>query len=269
MSQDIHDSGKQGELPPAPATEIAPLLLVTGALGGVGRAVAAAALAEGWRVAAVSRRSSEQGDHAASERYLAIAADVSTAAGATTAFEQASAHFGEAPSRLCHAAGNVRLGAIERSTEEQWRQVMAANLDSAYFTLRAYAQARGEQTSGAAVLFSSVAARIGTPNHAAVAAAKAGVEGLVRALAADWSPRGWRINALALGLTETPMTEAFTRNERMRQGVTAQYPLARLGESGEVARWALRLLDSSSWVTGQILPVDGGFSAVRPLVKVV
>ena len=245
---------------------VAPLLLVTGALGGVGRAVVAAALAEGWRVAAVSRRSSEDG--ATTESYLAITADVSTAVGATAAFEQASAHFGEPPALLCHAAGNVKLGAIERSSEEQWRQVMAANLDSAYFTLRAYAQARGDKAVGAAVLFSSVAARIGTPNHAAVAAAKAGVEGLVRALAADWSPRGWRINALALGLTETPMTESFTRNERMRQGVTAQYPLARLGEASEVARWALRLLDASSWVTGQILPVDGGFSAVRPLVKV-
>lgn len=246
--------------------DIAPLLLVTGALGGVGRAVVTAALAAGWRVAAVSRRSSENG--VSTERHLAIAADVSTAAGATAAFEQASAHFGEPPALLCHAAGNVKLGAIERSSEEQWRQVMAANLDSAYFTLRAYAQARGDKTGGAAVLFSSVAARIGTPNHAAVAAAKAGVEGLVRALAADWSPRGWRINALALGLTDTPMTEAFTRNERMRQGVTAQYPLARLGEAGEVARWALRLLDERSWVTGQVLPVDGGFTAVRPLVKV-
>lgn len=250
-------------------SESAPLLLVTGASGGVGGAVVSAALDGGWRVAAVSRRGSAQGAPVDHGRYLAIAADVSTAAGAAAAFEQASAHFGEAPSRLCHAAGSVRLGAIERSSEEEWRQVMAANLDSAYFTLRAYAKTRGEQPGGAAVLFSSVAARIGTPNHAAVAAAKAGVEGLVRALAADWSPRGWRINALALGLTETPMTEAFTRSERMRQGVTAQYPLARLGKAGEVARWALRLLDAGSWVTGQVLPVDGGFSAVRPLVKVV
>lgn len=249
-----------------PKTE-APLLLVTGALGGVGGAVVGAALAAGWRVAGVSRRAAEARPGSEGERYLAITADVSTATGATAAFEQAAAHFGEPPALLCHAAGNVKLGAIERSSEEQWRQVMAANLDSAYFTLRAYAQVRGDRSGGAAVLFSSVAARIGTPNHAAVAAAKAGVEGLVRALAADWSPRGWRIDALALGLTETPMTEAFTRNERMRQGVTVQYPLARLGAATEVARWALQLLDASGWVTGQVLPVDGGFSSVRPLVK--
>ncbi len=243
-----------------------PLLLVTGARGGVGDAVVRVALARGWRVAAVSRRAAESAESSAQQ--LDVVADVSTAAGAQAAFDAARSHFGEAPSLLCHAAGNVRLGAIERSTEEQWRQVMAGNLDSAYFTLRAYAQARGESLQGAAVLFSSVAAGMGTPNHAAVAAAKAGVEGLVRALAADWSPRGWRINALALGLTETPMTESFTRSERSRAGVTVQYPLARLGRADEVAAWALQLLDVEGWMTGQILALDGGFSAVRPLVRV-
>lgn len=243
-----------------------PVLLVTGALGGVGRAVVVAALARGWRVAAVSRREAEGAQ--ATDHQLDIVADVSTAAGAKAAFEAARNHFGEVPSLLCHAAGNVRLGAIERSTEEQWRQVMAANLDSAYFTLRAYAQARGELPQGAAVVFSSVAAGMGTPNHVAVAAAKAGVEGMVRALAADWAPRGWRINGLALGLTETPMTEGFTRNERMRAGVTVQYPLARLGRADEVAAWTLQLLDADGWMTGQILSLDGGFSAVRPLVRV-
>ncbi len=244
----------------------APLLLVTGARGGVGAAVVTAALARGWRVAVVSRRSASA--PVATAQQLDVTADVSTGAGAAAAFDAARSHFGEAPSLLCHAAGNVRLGAIERSTEDQWRQVMAANLESAYFTLRAYAQARAELPQGAAVLFSSVAAGMGTPNHAAVAAAKAGVEGLVRALAADWSPRGWRINALALGLTETPMTEGFTRNDRMRAGVTVQYPLARLGRADEVAAWALQLLDADGWMTGQILALDGGFSAVRPLVRV-
>lgn len=242
-----------------------PLLLVTGARGGVGRAVVTAAIARGWRVGAVSRRDVES--EQSNDQLLHVVADVSTAAGAQAAFDAVRNQFGEAPSLLCHAAGNVRLSAIERSTEEQWRQVMAANLDSAYFTLRAFAQTRGELAQGAVVMFSSVAAGMGTPNHAAVAAAKGGVEGLVRALAADWAPRGWRINALALGLTETPMTEGFTRNDRMRVGVTIQYPLARLGRVDEVAAWALQLLDADSWMTGQILALDGGFSAVRPLVR--
>lgn len=251
------------ETPDQAEPRLPPLLLVTGAAGGIGSAVRRLALERGWRLASVSRR--PLAPMAAEE--LLIGADVSTAAGAEQAMAAVQARFDAAPSRLCHAAGNVRLATLERCSETQWREVMAANLDSAYFTLQAWARARGEQAGGAAVLFSSVAARVGTPNHAAVAAAKAGVEGLVRALAADWAPRSRRINALALGLTETPMTEAFTRGERSRLGVTAQYPLGRLGQPAEVADWALRLLDAEGWVTGQVLSLDGGFSAVRPLVR--
>lgn len=241
----------------------APLILVTGASGGIATAVRQRTLRLGWRVAAVSRGTLEN----LAPGELAITADVSTADGARSAMEAAQAHFGEVPSRLCLAAGNVRLGAIERMAEEPWRQVLAGNLDTAWYTLQAWSRSRGDLPGGSAVLFSSVAARTGTPNHAAVAAAKAGLEGLVRALAADWAPRGRRVNALALGLTDTPMTAAFTRGERARLAVTAQYPLQRTGQPEEVAEWAVRLLDEDSWMTGQILPVDGGFSAIRPLVK--
>ena len=240
-----------------------PLLLVTGASGGIGTAVRRLAAARGWRLASVARRTVEP---LARDEY-AVVADVSASAGATAAIDAVRAHFGEVPSLLCHAAGNVRLGAIERASDEHWREVLSGNLDSAWFTLQAWARARAESPGGSAIVFSSVAARVGTPNHAAVAAGKAGVEGLVRALAADWAPRGRRINALALGLTETPMTEAFTRGERSRQGVTAQYPLGRLGRADEAADWALRLLDPEAWMTGQILALDGGFSAIRPLVR--
>ena len=236
---------------------------MTGASGGIGLAVRQLAAMRGWRLGSVARSAIEP----LGPYEFALVADVSTAAGAAAALDAVCAHFGEPPSRLCHAAGNVRLGSIERTSDEQWRQVLSANLDSTWFTLQAWSRARGEVEGGSAVVFSSVAARIGTPNHAAVATAKAGVDGLVRALAADWSGRGRRINALALGLTETPMTEAFTRGERSRQGVTAQYPLGRLGRADEVAGWALRLLDADSWVTGQVIALDGGFSAIRPLVR--
>lgn len=244
--------------------ESEPLLLITGAQGGIGGEVARQALEAGWSVVRVSRRSAASPE--AGARALDVVADVSRAEGAEAAYAEALAHFGRSPTHVCHAAGAVRLGAIERVSDEHWREVMAANLDSSFHTLRAHG--RANPGAGAAVVFSSVAARMGTPSHAAVAAAKAGIEGLVRALAADWSARGLRINALALGLTETPMTESFTRSERSRAGVVAQYPLGRLGQVQEVAAAALYLLGpAAGWVTGQVLPVDGGFSAVRPLVR--
>lgn len=256
------------QLMPTVATASVPLVMVTGAQGGIGSAVQRLALARGWRVAAVSRRVvGAAPDEAADGQWLSVQADVSTAAGAEAAFVAAHAHFGYWPQHLCLAAGAVRLGAIERFSEAAYREVLAANLDACWYPLQAWAKLRGAEPGGAALLFSSVAAQMGTPNHAAVAAAKGALEGLVRGLAADWAPRGWRINAVALGLHETPMTEAFTKGDRQRQAVTAQYPLSRLGRAAEAAAWALQLLDAESWVTGQVLALDGGFTRIRPLVR--
>jgi NAD(P)-dependent dehydrogenase (short-subunit alcohol dehydrogenase family) len=238
------------------------VLLVTGASGGIGRAVLAGARASGLPCVAVARRALPE---TAAERV--VQADVSTAAGAEQALAATVAHFGRAPSLLCHAAGAARLGTLERTSDEDWDALRRSNLDSAFFTLRAWRRCMG-RTPGAAVLFSSAAARMGTTSHVAVAAAKAGVEGLVRAAAADLAAHGGRVNALALALVDTPLSAAWLGSERARQSVAAQYPLGRYGEAGEVAAQALWLLSrSSTWITGQVLPVDGGFSAIRPLVR--
>ncbi len=240
-------------------------ILITGGSGGIAAAIAAKAFAAGARVLRVSRSATPDGE--SPDDW--ICADVSTEEGAREAVHTATQRLGAPPSRLVHAAGNIRLGAPERVSAQAWREVMSANLDSAFFTLKAWLDAlRGVDAGGAAVLFSSAAARIGTPNHAAVAAAKGGIEALVRSLAADVSSRGVRLNALAPGMTETPMTRAFMASERSRQSVAAQYPLGRPGQPDDLAAAALWLLgDESEWITGQILGVDGGFSAVRPLVR--
>lgn len=242
----------------------APVLLITGAAGGIGSALRHLAAQRGLRLALVSRRPLQPG-HAGE---FCVQADVSTAEGATQALEQTVRHFGEAPALLCHAAGAVRLGAIERTSDEQLRLLMAANFDSAWFTLKAWSGSLGQTPRAAALVFSSAAAQLGTVNHAALAASKAALEGLVRSLAADWGARQWRINALALGMTETPMTQGFTQSESSRKAVSAQYPLGRLGQPSEVAEWALKLLDVDGWMTGQVIRLDGGFSAVRPVVRV-
>jgi NAD(P)-dependent dehydrogenase (short-subunit alcohol dehydrogenase family) len=238
------------------------LLLVTGASGGIGQAVLASARASGLTCVAVARRVLPE-----TAAELVLQADVSTPAGAEQALAATTARFGRTPTLLCHAAGAARMGALERTGDADWEMLRRANLDSSFFTLRAWRRGLG-RTPGAALLFSSVAARIGTPAHAAVAAVKAGVEGLVRGAAADLAAQGGRINALALALVETPLSAAWLGSERARQSIAAQYPLGRYGEAGEVAAQALWLLSrSSAWITGQVLPVDGGFSAIRPLVR--
>jgi NAD(P)-dependent dehydrogenase (short-subunit alcohol dehydrogenase family) len=118
------------------------------------------------------------------------------------------------------------------------------------------------------VLVSSAAARIGTPNHEAVAAAKAGVEGLVRAAAATYAPNGIRINAVAPGIMTTPATNSLLASPAMRDMAARQYPLPGIGSPEELADLMAWLLsDAATRVTGQVWSLDGGFAAIRPLVK--
>ncbi len=241
-------------------------ILITGASGGVGQALAARLRGSDWRLALVTRDphklSAVDGDHL-------ITADVSTVAGAADAVAQAQSHFGTAPGYLAHCVGSTLIAPLARVREAQYREVMATNLDSAFFTLQAFLGAlTAAKKTGAVVVFSSVVAGMGVANHAAIAAAKGGLEALVRSLAADYSGAGIRINAVAPGLMRSPMTARMLGNEAVEKQIAAQYPLGRFGDADEGASAAAWLLsEQSTWITGQVIHLDGGFSAVRPYVK--
>jgi NAD(P)-dependent dehydrogenase (short-subunit alcohol dehydrogenase family) len=127
---------------------------------------------------------------------------------------------------------------------------------------------REARQPGAAVLVSSVVARIGVANHEAIAVAKAGVESLVRSAAATYAPSRIRINGVAPGIMDTPATAKIIGNEVSRGGAAKQYPLPGIGDPADLARLMAWLLsDQARWVTGQVWAMDGGFSSVRPLVK--
>ena len=124
------------------------------------------------------------------------------------------------------------------------------------------------QGGGAAVFASSVVARIGVANHEAIAAAKGGVEALVRSAAATYAAQGVRVNAVAPGMTETPMTSGMLKMPAMREGAARQYPLGGVQTADQVADVMAWLLgDGAARLTGQVIAVDGGFTTVRPLVK--
>jgi NAD(P)-dependent dehydrogenase (short-subunit alcohol dehydrogenase family) len=146
---------------------------------------------------------------------------------------------------------------------------MRINLDSAFYVLSAWVQSlREAQLPGSAVLVSSVVARIGVANHEAIAAAKGGVEALARSAAASYASAGLRINAVAPGMTDTPMTAGMLKMPAMREGAGKQYPLGGVQTAADVAGVIAWLLsDSASRITGQVIPVDGGFTQIRPLVK--
>jgi NAD(P)-dependent dehydrogenase (short-subunit alcohol dehydrogenase family) len=118
---------------------------------------------------------------------------------------------------------------------------------------------------GSIVLVSSAAARLGLANHEAIAAAKAGIIGLTLSSAATYAARGIRVNCVAPGLTRTPMTARLTQNEATLKASTAMHALGRIGEPDDVAGAIDWLLGpESSWITGQVLGVDGGLASVRP-----
>ena len=242
------------------------IALITGARGGIGRAVTVRLRAAGHLVAAVGRDSEALAEVEADAR---IAADTTTGEGAARAVAECIARLGGAPTMLSHCVGSTLIAPIHRTTSAQYREIVRVNLDSAFFSLQAWLAALREAgLHGSAVLASSVVARIGVANHEAIAAAKGGVEALARGAAATYASLGVRINVVAPGMTDTPMTAGMLRSDALREGAARQYPLGGLQTPSEVADTIVWLLgDGAARITGQVIAVDGGFSHVRPLVK--
>ena len=240
------------------------IALITGASGGIGRAVARQLHAQGCRVVAVSRDAARLADVPAA---LHVAADPTTPEGAAQAIAACQEALGAAPTLLAHCVGSTLIAPLHRTRADAYREVMRVNLDSAVFMLQAWITAL-QGGPGAAVFASSVVARIGVANHEAIAAAKGGVEALVRAAAATYAAQGLRVNAVAPGMTETPMTAGMLKLPAMREGAARQYPLGGVQTAEQVADVMAWLLgDGAARLTGQVLAVDGGFTTVRPLVK--
>jgi NAD(P)-dependent dehydrogenase (short-subunit alcohol dehydrogenase family) len=240
------------------------IVLITGASGGIGRALARLLHGQGLRVAAVARDAGRLSDVDAAVR---IAADTTTPEGAALAVAACREALGAAPTLLAHCVGSTLIAPLHRTRAEAYREVMRVNLDSAVFVLQAWLAAL-QGAPGAAVFASSVVARIGVANHEAIAAAKGGVEALVRSAAATYAAQGVRVNAVAPGMTDTPMTGGMLKLPAMREGAGRQYPLGGVQTAAQVADVMAWLLgDGAVRMTGQVIAVDGGFTTVRPLVK--
>jgi len=240
------------------------IALITGASGGIAQALARQLQSQGFQIALVGRDADRFADISADAR---ITADTTTPEGAASAIASCQEMLGAAPSLLAHCVGSTLIAPLHRTRLDAYREVMRVNLDSAVYMLQAWLMAL-QGGPGAAVFASSVVARIGVANHEAIAAAKGGVEALVRSAAATYAAQGVRVNAVAPGLTETPMTANMLKMAAMREGAGRQYPLGGIQTAEQVADvMAFLLSEASSRVTGQIIAVDGGFTTIRPLVR--
>ena len=160
---------------------------------------------------------------------------------------------------IAYCVGSIDLKPIRMVTEQDFNKCMKLNLYSAVEAIKGYQESL-KKNKGSVVLFSTVAAQRGFTNHAIIASTKAAVEGLTVSLAAEFAPH-IRVNCIAPSLTNSKIAEPMLKNKALAEGIAKAHPLKRLGEGKDSASLAKFLIsDDSSWVTGQIIAVDGGRS---------
>ena len=241
-------------------------VVVLGASGGIGRAVCDGLAARGRRFVAAGRDAERLTPITAGRDARAMTLDALDAAALEVVLRQVAEFGGGELAGIAHCIGSVVLKPAHATGEAEWREVMATNLDSAFLVVRA--AARVMKAGGSVVLCSSTAARVGLANHEAIAAAKAGVEGLVRAAAATYAGRNLRFNAVAPGLVRTPQTARITDNPATLEQSMQMHPLGRIGDPQHVAAAILWLLDpANDWITGEVIGVDGGMARVRRVAR--
>lgn len=240
--------------------------VVTGATGAIGAATAARLVADGWQVALVARDLERARQLAATlgPSTLPIQADATSSAAIDAAFAQVAEQLAQ-PTALVHAVGSTLLRPAHAIKDEELDEVISVNLVSAFYALRAFVRAVPRGTTSAALFFSSAATAIGLVNHDAISAAKGGIDGLVTAAAASYASRGIRVNALAPGLVRSGLTRRLVENPATLQASEWMHPLGRVGEPEDIAGLAAFMVgDQASWLTGQVVAVDGGLSSIKP-----
>lgn len=164
---------------------------------------------------------------------------------------------------LVYCPGSINLRPFTSLTETDFRSDFEINVMGAIKVLKAYMPLLKKSPNASVVLFSTVAAQTGMSFHASVAASKGAVESMTRSLAAEFAPT-IRVNCIAPSLTDTPLAERLLKTDKQKENAALRHPLKRHGQIADLAAAVDFLLhENSSWITGQILKVDGGLSAIN------
>ena len=235
-------------------------IVVLGATGSVGTALAQTLIERGDRVWLLGRELFELKGSAGSGTI-----DIRSSESVEAAIREARTAMGEVQG-IANCIGSLHLKPAHATSDAEFRDTIETNLFSAFAAVRAAGNLM--RSGGSVVLFASAAAQIGIMNHEAIAAAKAGVIGLARSAAATYASRNLRINVISPGLVKSKMTRRLWENDTATVASIEMHALGRLGEPAHIASLAAWLLDpANDWITGQVIGVDGGLGSLLPRKK--
>jgi NAD(P)-dependent dehydrogenase (short-subunit alcohol dehydrogenase family) len=217
-------------------------VIVTGAEGGLGRAIVVALTDAGHSVAGCDIADFDVRDRAAVDAGIAALIE----------------RLGGCDAVVANAGVVDTIHRAERFAADEWAKDIDSNLSGPFNVIRAAFEALAESGDGRVVVISSASAETGLPGQVAYTAAKAGLVGMARTLAAEWGPRGIRCNVVMPGVIATPKVKALP--ESVREGMAATLPLRRIGEPAEIAGTVEFLLSpAAAYITGTVIRVDGGY----------
>ena len=241
--------------------------VVLGGTGSVGQSVVRQLTTGGSNVV-IGVREPDKASHLAGETGCAVCrVEADDAASIDACVKAAIEKYGDVTG-VVNCIGSVLLKPAHLTSDAEWHHTIATNLTSSFSLVRASAKAMRKH-GGSIVLVSSAAARIGLSNHEAIAAAKAGIIGLMLSASATYANRGIRINTVAPGLVKSEMTRRLWETDQAAAASAQMHATGRLGEPDDVARAIVWLLNpGNSWVTGQTIGVDGGLGSVLARMKI-
>ena len=236
--------------------------VITGSSRGIGKAIALEFAKQGAKVVINASAMSERANEALEEIRATgaecelVCADVSTQEGAKQLIDTAQERF-ERVDVLVNNAGITRDTLMLRMSEEDWDKVMEVNLKGPFNCIKAVSRMMMKQKCGSIINITSVVGLIGNPGQANYCASKAGLIGLTKTTAKEYAKKGIRCNAVAPGFIQSDMTDVLS--DEVKAGYLANVPLGRFGSGEDVAALCVFLAsDSSTYITGQVINVDGG-----------